>query len=536
MLEAPTLGVDDNFLEYGGDSIVSIRVVGKARQAGWKVLPSQVFEHPTVSMLARVAEPWHEAAAAAVDGEPVPLTPVQRWFLQSATDVDRCCQTRLVELARPIEAGRLDAALRLVVSRHDALRLRFEHRDGAWRQSVAAAGTTPLLRVVDLSAVAPEAREELWGAARTACIDALGVCGPIVQAALMTAGPDTPAQLFIAVHHVAIDHLSWHVVLGELEAAVDAPDALGAPGLSFGAWAGYLVQRAAEGAFDADARAWLSANQQGADAEDAWISAADPRREVRRTVAVFDEAETAVILRGMHAAYNTQARDALLTALATALIEVGGGSAVRVALESNGRAPFADAIDITRTVGWFTAVSPLVVRVDLRESAVRRLVHVKDLLRRAPADATAFAAARLWSPDEALRRALSALPDPAVGFNYLGRVDGETDRRSLFQARPGSYGEERPTDGFCPHRVDVTAVVVNGRLVTEFLWSEPRDHGDTATNVTARYAAAMRALVEACVRGDGPGVTPSDFALVTLDESTLADLLDEIGLGDEAPS
>jgi amino acid adenylation domain-containing protein len=85
VLDAPTLGVDDNFLEYGGDSIVSIRVVGRARQAGWKVLPSQVFEHPTVSMLARVAEPWIERGAAVPEGGRVPLTPVQRWFLESAS-------------------------------------------------------------------------------------------------------------------------------------------------------------------------------------------------------------------------------------------------------------------------------------------------------------------------------------------------------------------------------------------------------------------------------------------------------------------
>jgi non-ribosomal peptide synthase protein (TIGR01720 family) len=128
------------------------------------------------------------------------------------------------------------------------------------------------------------------------------------------------------------------------------------------------------------------------------------------------------------------------------------------------------------------------------------------------------------------------VPAATVGFNYLGRVDHETSRSSLFTPLPGGFGERRPVDAFSPHRVDITSLVVNGRLVTEFLWSDPGDHGAVAARVAARYTAVLRALVADCLRLGGPGVTPSDFSMIAIDEAALAAVLHEVERGEEPHS
>lgn len=536
VLDEPGLGLHDNFLEFGGDSIVSIRVVGKARQAGWKILPSQVFEYPTVSSLAAMAQPWVDTTATGADGDEVPLTPVQQRFLgRAGTGIDRFSQTRLIEMTRPVAVDSLAAALGAVVHRHDALRLRFARHDGVWRQTVAPEETAALMTAVAPTAPTTAAREQEWQQAQERCVAGLGVAGPMVQAAMMTPGNGGSAQLFIAVHHLAIDHLSWNTLLEDLEKALVSPDALGSPGTPFSVWARHLTRSAAEGGFDADARHWLSRHQ-NRDAGDAVLVTNERTVDVARTLVELDAAETAAIVHGIHAAFNTDVQDALLTAMTSAMLAETGEAGLRIALESSGREAFAEALDVTRTIGWFTAIAPAQLHVDLDEPPVRQLVRVKDQRRGLRGDGTAFDAARLWSPDAALRQSLSAVPLPAVGFNYLGRVDGETSGHGLFRPLPGGFGELRPLDAFSQHRVELTALVVNGRLVTEFLWTNPSDHGAFAARVGARYASALRALIADCGRHGGPGLTASDFSMVALDEAALAAVLNEVARGEDPHS
>jgi aryl carrier-like protein len=46
------VGIDDNFFALGGDSIVSIQLVSRARKAGLVITPRAVFQHQTVAGLA----------------------------------------------------------------------------------------------------------------------------------------------------------------------------------------------------------------------------------------------------------------------------------------------------------------------------------------------------------------------------------------------------------------------------------------------------------------------------------------------------
>src|SRR5205807_3194602 len=55
VLRRERVGVDEDFFDLGGDSIVSVQLASRARAAGLEITPRDVFEHPTVAALAAIA-------------------------------------------------------------------------------------------------------------------------------------------------------------------------------------------------------------------------------------------------------------------------------------------------------------------------------------------------------------------------------------------------------------------------------------------------------------------------------------------------
>ncbi len=140
------IGRHDNFFALGGDSILSLQIVARARGAGWKLTPRQVFERQTLSQLAAVAETLNASAQldASTDASrsltgPVPLLPIQQWFFeQSIPSRHHWNQAVLLESREVLQPAALGEALRAVIQHHDALRLRFRHEDEAgWKQTYA---------------------------------------------------------------------------------------------------------------------------------------------------------------------------------------------------------------------------------------------------------------------------------------------------------------------------------------------------------------------------------------------------------------
>ncbi|HYG60440.1 MAG TPA: amino acid adenylation domain-containing protein, partial [Symbiobacteriaceae bacterium] len=241
------VSVLDNFFELGGDSILSIQVVARAAQVGLKLSPQHLFQHPTVAELAAVAT---EEAAGAGEGPvagPVALTPIQRWFLDAApAEPHHFNQAVLLELKRPLAPDALRAALGALINRHDALRLRFRQTEAGWVQEVAPQGEAPPVAWIDLARLPEAARA---GALETAAAELQAgldlAAGPLVKAALFDLGPGQPGRLLLAIHHLAVDGVSWRILLEELEMAL-AGSALPPQTTAFSRWAGGLGQSTAE--------------------------------------------------------------------------------------------------------------------------------------------------------------------------------------------------------------------------------------------------------------------------------------------------
>ncbi|HZJ72458.1 MAG TPA: condensation domain-containing protein, partial [Planctomycetota bacterium] len=266
VLRLQRVGVHDNFFELGGESILSIQIISRANRAGLRLKPKDVFERATIAELAAVAggESRPGAEQGAVTGA-VPLTPIQRRFLDPEPARPAHYNHALLLLVRrPVEAAVLEAALAALHEHHDALRLRLARGAGGWSQELAAPGGGPPFELVDLAGAAPKERGRAIESRARAEQEGLDLArGPLWRAVLFRCGGDEPDRLLLVVHHLAVDGVSWRLLLEDLALACEQlaarrPVRLPPKTSSFQSWAEVLVARA--GAADTLSRAagWVA--------------------------------------------------------------------------------------------------------------------------------------------------------------------------------------------------------------------------------------------------------------------------------------
>ncbi|MBU6352402.1 MAG: non-ribosomal peptide synthetase, partial [Chloroflexi bacterium] len=230
----------------------------------------------------------------------------------------------------------------------------------------------------------------------------------------------------------------------------------------------------------------------------------------------LDAAATSALLQQAPAAYRTQVNDLLLAALAQAVGEWSGESRVVLELEGHGRELVEETLDLSRTVGWFTSLFPVVLDADEPEPG-RLICSVKEQLRRIPHRGLGYGVLRFLAAEEELVPAVPA----ALSFNYLGQFDVAREQGSFLvgMATEGS-GQPQSPAGLRSHLLDVNALVMNGELQVSWRFSRAVHRRSSIEGLAAAYLDALRRLIEHCCSTAG-GFTPSDFAARGLAQADL---------------
>ncbi|SDH57743.1 non-ribosomal peptide synthetase [Nonomuraea jiangxiensis] len=439
VLRLPSVGRTDDFFELGGDSILALHLTGRARRAGLAITARQVLELGTVRALAAVAgegasvEPQESALGA------VPATPIMGWLRERGPQIDHFAQSMTLRLPQGVDGDRLTRALQVVLDHHDLLRARLtgDTLEVPPPGSVSAAS---LLRVVpagDLPAgthaaddlpgdthptgdlpggthAAGDFRADTHAAVVELPAEAVAEAwsglaprdGVMLRAVRLDAGPARSGLLHLVAHHLVVDGVSWRVLAEDLAHAYE-----GTPltrSTSFRTWARALpaLDRRAELPF------WEATL---AGAAEPWDL--DPRLDTAATAARFTLTARLDVSLEM-----------VLAALATAVGEQRarrgrpGGREVLVDIEGHGREDLVDGAELSRTVGWFTSISPL--RLDPGpDGGADALARVARQLRAVPAKGVGYGLLRHLDP--ASGPALARLPRPRICVNHLGRFTGD---------------------------------------------------------------------------------------------------------------
>ncbi|MFI5977266.1 condensation domain-containing protein, partial [Streptomyces sp. NPDC051452] len=496
------VGIHDNFFELGGDSILSIQVISHARQAGLRLTSKLMFVHQTVAELAAAVRRAGDATTAGPGESPeasgtVELTPVQRWFFaEHTTSPDRYSMSVHLALAPDTDPAVLERALEAVVDHHDALRMRYT-TDGAggWGQEY---GERPdgLLVVRDLTAV-DDTAQALHDAALAAQRSLDLRSGNLVRGVFLRMPDPAPPRLFLAVHHLVMDGVSWRILLEDLatayrQLAADLPADLGAKSASYQQWARRLAELVRSGGLDHETAYWRKAVSATVDIP-CDGPAASRYGEVVVESSALDRSVTEALLQRVPAAFRTRINDVLLAALGRVLRD-WAGAPVTIALEGHGREELFDDVDLSRTVGWFTTIYP--VALDVPEGPWEAaLKAVRKTLRKLPGRGLGYGALRYLSePGSAAHTDLAAAPHPRISFNYLGQWDGAADDEGLFRDRLDGLGADQAPDQERPHLIDVVAAVSDGELRVEWLYAPSVHAPATVRRLADAFSTALRQI------------------------------------------
>jgi amino acid adenylation domain-containing protein/non-ribosomal peptide synthase protein (TIGR01720 family) len=538
VLRVERVGIHDNFFELGGDSILSIRVVALARGEGIPLTPTLLFDNPTVAELgvaAKIASkalPNNEIVTAAE----VPLTPIQQWFFeQELEDLHHYNQAFLFEVLERLDRDLLKRALDELSKQHDSLRLRYVRDAGHWRQRYSLSPETVPLgweSLVGLSAAEQVQRIEQ---AATASQGALNLeSGPLWRATYFDFGDDQPGRLLLVVHHLAIDGVSWRPLLEDLESVYQQLKAgntiqLPAKTTPYQTWAERLCVLAKSESVCGEIPYWSAVTEPNG-LPPVWKSFGQNDSALNLegssdTVKVsFTQEETQALLQKVPAAYNTQINDVLLTALARAWSQWSGSRVLFTNLEGHGRENLFDDVDLSRTIGWFTAIFP--VRLELPEAGDNwqpgeALKSIKEQLRQIPQRGIGYGILRYLSG--AIE--LAACIEPSMVFNYLGQFDQVVAGSKLFRfARESSGPWHSPTQRR-RYAIEVNSLVTGGRLEVAWTYSRNTDTEPAMRQLPEAFASALRDVITHCQIPSVFSRTVSDFPLARLGQSALDRLL-----------
>ncbi|MGW0769001.1 amino acid adenylation domain-containing protein [Streptomyces sp. NPDC002676] len=529
VLGMPEVGAEAGFFDLGGDSIQATQLVARARTAGLVFTVRDVFTHQTVEGLAQVARPADEHTGERVEdigtGE-IPLLPVVERQRQLGGSMVGFDLSATVGLPSDMDEERLTAALQAVVDRHDALRMRLETGpDGQWSLHADEPGTVQvaeILRRVDISGKADADARALIAEETAAAKHRLDPArGAMLQPVWFDAGAGCAGRLLLAVHHFAVDGVSWRILLADLAAAWDAVAAGREPVLapvatSLRGWAARLASGEGIERHRAELPVWqgvlrdavpLVAGEPDADRD---VTGAEGRLSV-----TLPAEDTTPLVGQVPAVFRSGIQDVLLTAFGLA---VGrwrrrsgeDGACVVLDVESHGRHEhLVDGVDLSRTVGWFTSVHP--VRLDCAtlswdevteagSELAAAVTRTGKQLRAIPERGLGYGLLRYLDPETG--PLLAGLPAPQLLFNYLGRVPVTDAEKPWLPLRddtaPGTTGA-RPL----PYPLEVNAVTQDGpdgpQLVANWSWAPSLLAEDEVRELAQAWFDALRALAR-CAR------------------------------------
>ncbi|NQY62234.1 MAG: amino acid adenylation domain-containing protein [Alteromonadaceae bacterium] len=527
LIENDLIGINDNFFALGGDSILAIQMTERLKKQGVKFSTSDVFKYPTISQLA--ANVGHVTSQITEQDEfdnAFALTPVQRWFFEKDfSQPHHWDQSVMLRIAADVQANVLQQAFEVVVNYHHIFKTRFI--DG--QQVFSGLFETPKLEHYQMGDKPATEQQAFINDIMTRLHGSFDLAkGPLVGSACFEWSESQSKKLFLSMHHLITDGISWRIFLDDLNTAYQEllngeTVVLSAKTSSFMQWSDKLSSYADSDIVQEELPYWQAVHNkdygclpigQGSEGTDLL----EMNSEVL-TVSLSSD-ETTSLLKDSSQMFNTDINDMLLAALVLTLFEFNGRNELLIDVEGHGREAVFEDIDLSHTLGWFTAIYPLALSADPDGNLGNTLKNIKEKRKFVPGKGFNYGVLRYLSQSKQAQTLKSA-KGAQVLFNYLGQLDQSFDEGTIYQQMEAVPKGSRSGSDKRTHAFEINTMIRSGQLHVEWGYDTLSYNKETMQGLLLQYLNHLRDLILLCSQCDHFEYTPSDFPLITVEQEKL---------------
>ncbi|MDA9762164.1 amino acid adenylation domain-containing protein [Desulfobacterales bacterium] len=504
------VGIHDNFFTLGGDSILSIRIISEARRAGFSISPKVLFQAPTVMELANLGS-QHTAHGPAKKDQGIqvgsmPLTPIQHWFFeQDILDKNYWNQAFMFVVPKNFKISLFEKAVEGIILHHDALRLSFYKNETGWNQEYSKLEKADYVLHIDLSGTTGSNRKQKILDCANKIQSSLDITrGSLIRVGYLDFGSESSGRLLIAIHHLAVDAVSWQIILSDLESVYlkhERGEKVSLPPktTSYKFWSQRLSKYAQSEKLQQEVTFWQTEISEVTGRIPLDFQTASENNiegsTLIKTVA-FNENDTEILLRKIPPLLNVRIQDVLLFALSKSLLNWIGRKSLLIDLEGHGREDIFDDMDLSRTVGWFTTIYPVRVGVS-DESVEHNLQYIKQQCQNVPNKGIGFGILQYLSRNQDWDFTTKR-PNADVVFNFLGQLDRLVADSELFEFADEPVGPWHHSSAQRRYLIEVISYIKNGFLEVQWIFNKNFHREDTIERLIRDFSETIAQTIQSC--------------------------------------
>ena len=527
VLHMEEIGTNDRFLEIGGDSIKAIQIASRLQKRGLKVKVNQILIHQTIAKISPlVTRKSKQRNNHLVEGVTL-LTPIEQWYFEkNMENQNHFNQSMVWQCTQEINPNDVKQLFDKLVEHHDSLRAIFTKSVGNYSKNITGLRDD----VFSINSYFINENEDI-----ATKINELGnqyqteldiEKGKLMNIVIVNGIEES--YLLVIIHHLVIDEVSWHVLLedfniGYEQLKANQPISFGDKTDSYKSYSENLVNFSEEGNVNKEKSYWSNVIKSINDYNSGEKLIAEFIYEKNMDIQLtISDDNTYSLLHDSNRAYNTQIQDLLLAALAMTIKSWKQKDIAVFDLESHGRENLYEETDVTRTIGWFTSIYPVVIPVDDVNDIKKNIIKVKEIIKKVPKSGIGYGLLKYVLKDPAFQTAR-----PKICFNYLGVVS-EAKRDNKFVTSSLQGGKEIGPKYKSDYYLEINCQVINNKLEISFSCSELEFNETDAKQLAQDYKMNLLKIMNHCMTKKEPEITPSDLSTESIDSDFMEEIFDNL--------
>ena len=520
VLQVKPIGIRDNFFELGGDSILALQIIARAQENSILLSTQDIFEFQTIKKLDDVT--FHHMKQTEknefMSDSPTPIVPIQQWFFENEFDnPHHWNQSILLRTKEQLNFLSLESAVEQLIQHHEAFNTKFRAGDGYWT-IVEDRENAYSIEFVDISTHSHKG-EKIIKEAIIQGQSSLNIKdGPLVKAIVFSHKEKKESLLFLTIHHLIVDGVSWRILLEDLQTLYQGIQnnnkvILPAEVTSYKEWAFTLKQYAQGQEIVNEIPIWEKITKIGFEIPKLLDRTDMPNREedIKERRIKFSKMETKMLLTQVNRTLGLKIQEVLIASLVITLKKWSNDSHIKVDLEGHGREPLVQGVNLSRTVGWFTTIFPFSIEFSEETSLLQEVTHIIRRYRALPHNGIGFGILKYLSGIKFDEEYPSE-----VSFNYLGQINTSEFKSSLFEMENDSVEPLRDKKSERAYLLDLEGAIYNGELSLNWMYNPKFHKEETIELLSATFRETIESILNLAGQFKTEKYQPKDFPKVNL--------------------